>query len=347
MGYRVAIDAMGGDNAPHEIIKGTIRAMQEDPELEIVFVGDETAIGEELTKAGFDKTTAIEIVHTDQAISMDASPKKALKENPNASVALACRLLHEGKADALVSAGNTGGTVLAAAQNLDMVDGIERSGLAAIYPTARFDKTRPGFALILDVGATLHCTPKQLVHFAFMGNYYVENVLGIENPRIGLLNIGEEDIEKESEILNNPKIKEVAANMPIMDFCAQIEAEIAQLDDEDAKIFMEDMGIKESSLNKVIRTSYDMLGYINFFTAGNKEVHTWTIRKNNRTALDAAGKIHTDMARGFIRAEVVNFEDLMKADGSWSKAKEMGNFHLVGKEHEINDGDIIVIRFNV
>jgi len=198
MGYKIAVDAMGGDNAPHEIIKGAVQALAEDADLEIVFVGDENAIRAELELAHLEVEP--EIVHTEQSISMDASPKKALKENPEASVALACRLLHSGKADALVSAGNTGGTVLAAAQNLTMVDGIERSGLAAIYPTARFDKNNPGFALILDVGATLHCSAKQLVHFAFMGNYYVNNVLGIENPRIGLLNIGEEE-SKGGEVL--------------------------------------------------------------------------------------------------------------------------------------------------
>jgi len=139
--------------------------------------------------------------------------------------------------------------------------------------------------------------------------------------------------------------------MPIIIFCAQIEAEIAQLDDDDAKLFIADLGIKESSLDKVIRTAYDLLGVINFFTAGEKEVHTWTIRKNQRTALDAAGKIHTDMARGFIRAEVVNFDDLVKAEGSWAKAKDMGNFHLVGKEqgrqkHACQHAESQVVRGN-
>lgn len=166
-------------------------------------------------------------------------------------------------------------------------------------------------------------------------------------PMMILLNIGEEDLGNEEQYLNDPKLQNTIGDMPVITFCGQIEAELAQLDKEDAAIFMEDLGIEESSLDKVIRTAYDMLGLLNFFTAGDKEVHTWTIRKGKNTALEAAGKIHTDMARGFIRAEVVSFEDLKAADGSWSTAKEMGNFHLVGKDHEINDGDILVIRFNV
>jgi glycerol-3-phosphate acyltransferase PlsX len=133
---------------------------------------------------------------------MTEKPKVALTEKPQASIAVATRILHKGHADALVSAGNTGATVLAAAQNLDMVKGIERSGLAAIYPTARFNKDSHGFALILDVGATLHCSAKQLVHFAFMGSYYASHILEIPNPRVALLNIGEEET-KGGEILSS------------------------------------------------------------------------------------------------------------------------------------------------
>ncbi len=198
MSYRIAIDAMGGDHAPQEIIKGVVNAMKEDGELEMILVGDEQAIKKELKSLNCKKEPRI--VHTDQSIAMDDSPKKALQAKPQASVILAAKLVHEGEADALVSAGNTGATVLAAAQNLQIISGIERSGLAAIYPTAKFEHGGQGFALILDVGATLHCTPKQLVHFAYMGSYYVSHVLGIKEPRVALLNIGEEET-KGGEVL--------------------------------------------------------------------------------------------------------------------------------------------------
>lgn len=198
MDYRVVVDAMGGDNAPDEIIKGVVLALQNDDQLQIILVGDETRIGEALKKSGCKKE--IEIIHTEQSVGMEASPKKALLENPQASITLAMKIIHEGKADALVSAGNTGATVLAAAQNLQMIEGIERAGLATIYPTARFKKGSHGMALLLDVGATLKCTPKQLVHFAYMGSFYVKHILGIEQPRVALLNIGEEE-SKGGEVL--------------------------------------------------------------------------------------------------------------------------------------------------
>jgi len=181
---------MGGDNAPHEIIKGVLQAVKDEPEIQPIFIGDESAVRAELEKNGY--TKPVEIIHTDQAISMEDSPKKAMEEKPQASIILATKLLHAGKADALVSAGNTGATVLACARNLRMIDGLERSALAAIYPTAKFTITSNGFALMLDVGATISVSAKQLVHFSFMGSYYMQDVLGVENPRLGLLNNGEE-----------------------------------------------------------------------------------------------------------------------------------------------------------
>lgn len=191
MAKKIAIDAMGGDNAPEEIIKGVVQALRDEPELSVVLVGDEEAIRKELAINNYDKE--LEIIHTSEFITMDDSPKKALESKPKASIIVALKLLNDGKADALVSAGNTGATILACAKNLNMIDGLERSALAAIYPTAKFSPESKGFALMLDVGATIHCTAKQLAHFAFMGSYYVSEILGIERPRIGLLNSGEEE----------------------------------------------------------------------------------------------------------------------------------------------------------
>ncbi len=218
MEYRIAVDAMGGDHAPHEIIKGVVDALEQDDTLKIILIGDKEAIQKELEALHFDGD--IEIVHTDQWITMDDSPKKALNEKPQSSIVLASRMLHEGEADALVSAGNTGATVLAAAQNLQMIDGIERAGLAAIYPAARFQPGSHGFALMLDVGATLHCTPKQLVHFAYMGSYYASHVLDIPQPRVGLLNIGEEET-KGGEVLT--KTHQYLKDAPGINFIGNVE----------------------------------------------------------------------------------------------------------------------------
>lgn len=198
MPYNIAVDAMGGDNAPHEIIKGTAMALRENNELNVILIGDEEQIKGELEKERLNKE--VPIIHTDEWIGMDESPKSALVEKKNASIALASQLLKGGEADALISAGNTGAIVLAAAQNIPIIEGIERTALAAIYPTAKFEPGSHGIALILDVGATLRCSSKQLVHFAYMGSYYLSHILEISEPRVALLNNGEEP-NKGGEIL--------------------------------------------------------------------------------------------------------------------------------------------------
>ena len=133
-----------------------------------------------------------------------------------------------------------------------------------------------------------------------------------------------------------------AAVLPV---AAKFEEDIAELDEEEAAMFMEDMGLTERGLDRLIRTSYDLLGYISFLTAGEDDVHAWTIVKGTK-APRAAGKIHTDIERGFIRAEIVAFEDL-KACGSMNAAREKGLFRLEGKDYVMQDGDVTNFRFNV
>lgn len=127
--------------------------------------------------------------------------------------------------------------------------------------------------------------------------------------------------------------------------CAQIEQEIAELDDEEKKMFLEDLGLEESGLEKLIKASYNLLGLISYLTAGEPEVRAWTIKKGTK-APQAAGKIHSDFERGFIRAEIVSYDDLM-ACGTHAAAKEKGLVRLEGKEYVVQDGDIILFRFNV
>ena len=127
--------------------------------------------------------------------------------------------------------------------------------------------------------------------------------------------------------------------------CAQIEQEIAELDDDEKKMFLEDLGLTESGLEKLIKASYSLLGLISYLTAGEPEVRAWTITKGTK-APQAAGKIHTDFERGFIRAEVVAYDDLIEC-GSHTAAKEKGLVRLEGKEYVVQDGDIMLFRFNV
>ena len=131
----------------------------------------------------------------------------------------------------------------------------------------------------------------------------------------------------------------------VLPICAKTEMEIAELDDEEKGLFLEELGISESGLDRLIRCSYSLLGLISFLTAGSDEVRAWTI-KNGTKAPQAAGKIHTDFERGFIRAEVVAFDDL-KACGSMTAAREKGLIRSEGKEYVMKDGDVVLFRFNV
>ena len=189
---RIVIDAMGGDHAPEEIIIGAIEACKESPDLLCIFVGDEERI-QPLLKNEDISPDRWQIVHSTDVITMEDHPKEAVNEKKEASINVAARLIRDHKGDALVSAGSTGATILSCSQHIPRMPGIERGVLAAILPAAKNKRDDPGLSIMLDVGATLHCTVTQLISFAIMGIHYAKEILSIENPRLGLLNIGEED----------------------------------------------------------------------------------------------------------------------------------------------------------
>ena len=189
---RIIIDVMGGDNAPHEIIQGALLALKENSKIKYIFVGDEVQILD-ILKTERVNNDRYEIVHTPEYITMDDDPKKAVIAKQEASINIACQLTSKGEAEAMVSAGNTGATILACSQFIPRIPGIERTGLAAVFPAYKQQRSDPGRSIMLDVGATLHCTMNQLVSFALMGSHYAKEVMLINNPRVGLLNIGEED----------------------------------------------------------------------------------------------------------------------------------------------------------
>lgn len=166
-------------------------------------------------------------------------------------------------------------------------------------------------------------------------------------PVIYVANISEDQIGSFENTDTYRELKKIAdgEGSQLLTICAGIEAELAELDGDDKAAFLADLGIKESGLDALIRASYTLLGYISFLTAGPKEVRAWTIVKGTK-APQAAGKIHSDMERGFIRAEVISFDDLM-ACGSMTAAKEKGLIRSEGKDYVFKDGDIVVIRFNV
>lgn len=167
-------------------------------------------------------------------------------------------------------------------------------------------------------------------------------------PIIYVANVSEDEaaeVSPDNEMYNNVKKVAEAEGAEVIPVCAGIEAEISELEPEEKKAFLEDMGITESGLDKLIKASYSLLGYISYLTAGPKEVRAWTIVKGTK-APQAAGKIHSDFERGFIRAEVVSFEDLMEC-GSMNVAKEKGLVRSEGKDYVMRDGDIVLFRFNV
>lgn len=158
-------------------------------------------------------------------------------------------------------------------------------------------------------------------------------------PMLLVLNVGEEAIR------TPPSFDYAHRCSAVVSICGKIEAELSQLDEEDARVFMEDLGIEAAARNRVIQLSYDLLGYISFLTVGPDEVRAWPIFRNT-PAVEAAGVIHSDIQRGFIRAEVVAYTDLVAA-GGMNEAKKVGTVRMEGKQYLVNDGDICHFLFNV
>ncbi|MFI8574717.1 phosphate acyltransferase PlsX [Rossellomorea aquimaris] len=180
---KLAVDAMGGDHAPKEIVLGVKRALSEFNDIEVVLYGDEKQIKQYITPG--DRLT---IVHTDEVIEATDEPVRAVKRKKNASMVLMAQAVKNGEADACISAGNTGALMTAGLFIVGRIDGIERPALAPTLPTL----DGKGF-LMLDLGANVDAKPEHLFQYAIMGSIYAEKVRGINNPRIGLLNIGTED----------------------------------------------------------------------------------------------------------------------------------------------------------
>ncbi len=164
-------------------------------------------------------------------------------------------------------------------------------------------------------------------------------------PVLYACNVGEEDLDSGNELVN--KVKEIASafNDEVVMFCAKIEAEIAELDEEEKTMFLEELGVSSSGLDRLIHAAYAELGLITYFTVGPKEARAWTVKKGTK-APQAAGVIHTDFERGFIRAETIAYEDYAELNGE-KAAKEAGKMRQEGKEYVVADGDVMLFRFNV
>ena len=191
--------------------------------------------------------------------------------------------------------------------------------------------------------------PARILNFTDAEQEFVRELfLLTTKPVIYVCNISEEDIKKhEWELPLVKEVKEIAEQekSQYVVISAKVEQELTELSDEDRQMFLEDLGLTESGLDKIIKLSYATLGQISFLTAGEKEVRAWTII-NGTKAPGAAGKIHTDFEKGFIKAEVVPYETLV-ACGGYKQAKEQGKVRIEGKDYVVQDGDVILFRFNV
>jgi glycerol-3-phosphate acyltransferase PlsX len=183
---KIIVDAMGGDNAPLEIVKGALRAKKELG-VDLVLVGKEEAVREILAAEGQTDLTGIELVDARDVISMEDDPSTATRRKKDSSMAVALNLLKDGRGDALVSAGSTGALLTGATLTVKRIKGIRRAALAPVLPAGK------NGVMLIDCGANVECTAEYLLQFAYMGSFYAKRMMGCEKPRIGLLNVGTED----------------------------------------------------------------------------------------------------------------------------------------------------------
>lgn len=204
----ILIDAMGGDFAPENPIKGAILALENpDFKANIGLVGDKSVIESKLSQLGFAGSDRIKVIHASQTIEMDDSPTKALKEKQDSSMVVGLSLVKQKKADAFISAGNTGAQVAASLMILGRISGISRPAIGTFFPTMK------GKTLVLDVGATADCKPLQLFQFAIMGSIYSSIDLNVEQPTVAIISVGEEDSKgNEATIKANQMLRESDVN---------------------------------------------------------------------------------------------------------------------------------------
>ena len=203
---KVVLDAMGGDNAPGEIVKGAVDALAREAGLHIILVGRREDIERELAKYSYDKSR-MEIVHAEEVIETAEPPVNAIRKKKDSSIVVGMKMVKEGQADAFVSAGSSGAILVGGQVIVGRIKGVERPPLAPLIPTEK------GVSLLVDCGANVDARPSHLVQFAKMGSIYMENVLGIKNPRVAIVNIGAEE-EK-----GNALVKET---FPLLKECTDI-----------------------------------------------------------------------------------------------------------------------------
>lgn len=239
---RIALDAMGGDHAPYEIIHGAIDAVNEKNNIKVFLVGKEALINEELNKYTYNKEQ-IEVVAADEVIEFNESPVMAIRRKKNSSIVVALNLVKHQQCDAFVSAGSTGAVLAGGQFIVGRTKGVERAPLAPLIPTTK------GVALLIDCGANVDARPSHLVQFAKMGSIYMEHVVGIKNPKVAIVNIGTEE-EK-----GNALVKET---YPLLKACSDINF-IGSIESRDIPNGVADVIVCEAFVGNVILKLYEGL----------------------------------------------------------------------------------------
>lgn len=210
----VAVDAMGGDNAPGEVVKGAVDAVNADRRIKVFLVGQEPAVSKELDKYTFDRER-LEIVHASEVIETGEPPVMAIRKKKDSSIVKCMNMVKAGECDALVSAGSTGAVLVGGQVIVGRIRGVERPPLAPVIPNIK------GVSLLLDCGANVDARPSQLLQFAKMGSIYMESVIGVKNPRVGLVNIG---VEEEKGNALTKETYPLLQHCPDINFIGNVEA---------------------------------------------------------------------------------------------------------------------------
>ncbi|MBR2948458.1 MAG: phosphate acyltransferase PlsX [Lachnospiraceae bacterium] len=240
---KVAVDAMGGDNAPGEIVKGAVEAIQADKRVKVFLVGKQDAVNAELAKYTY-PAEQLEVVDASEVIETAEPPVLAIRKKKDSSLVKALYMVREGKCDAFVSAGSTGATLVGGQVIVGRAKGVERPPLAPLIPT------ETGVSLLVDCGANVDARPSHLVQFARMGSIYMENIVGIRNPRVAIVNIGAEE-EK-----GNALVKET---FPLLKECKDINF-IGSIEARDIPAGYADVIVCEAFTGNVILKLYEGVG---------------------------------------------------------------------------------------
>lgn len=242
---RVVVDAMGGDNAPEQTVKGAVEALKENKDLKIFLAGIKGPVEAELAKYDYDKSR-MELVEVTQTIEMAEPPVNAIRSKKDSSIVRGMTMVRQGEADAFVSAGSTGAVLVGGQVLVGRIKGVERPPLAPLIPT---DNER-GCSLLIDCGANVDARPSTLVQFAKMGSIYMENVMGVKNPTVGIVNIGAEE-EK-----GNALVKET---FPLLKACPDINF-VGSVEARDIPSGIVDVMVCEAFVGNVVLKTFEGVG---------------------------------------------------------------------------------------